>query len=147
MASGHKFPAPTSQGRIVDHKIHLDGRRIDVNNLKCRPILIIGNCLSDRHLYKSRQPDDIAGSGMLNFRAFQTFVSKQRSDIGAFATPIEVNQNDGIAHRDTATHDAPEDQSPDIIAIINIPDKKLKLSLLRIYRKSKMLNVNVQLSK
>ena len=53
-----------------------------------RPLLSIGNCLSDEDLLEAGQADDVARAGVLNLDRSKTLMSKQRSDIGAFTTAI-----------------------------------------------------------
>src|SRR5438132_12625078 len=77
---------------------------------------------------------------MLDFRTLQALMSKQRSDIGAFATTIQMNQNNRITHRNAPAHDATESQSSEIVAIVQIGRKKLKIRLLRFWRRRDMPN-------
>ena len=126
MPRGDKFSFAPGKRRIVHQDAHANRGRIDIHELKRRPLFAVGQCFADVNFFETGQPDDVAGGGVFYFHLLQSLVGKKRCHCSPFAAAIAMNADDRVADRHATADDSAERDSAEVIAVIEIRDEHLK---------------------
>ena len=113
--------------------MHANRRRIDIHELKRRPFFAVGEGFADVNFLETGQSDDVAGGRVFYFHLFQSRIGKKRRDSSPLMTAIAVNADDGIADCNATADDAPECNSSQVIAVIQIRTSIWKNGSLEIF--------------
>src|SRR5437867_5458647 len=122
----HKSSFAPGKRRVVDQNVHANRRRIDIYELKRRPFFAVCEGFADIHSLETGKPNDVAGGRVFYFHLLQSRIGKKGRDRGPFMTAIAVNADDGIPDCNATADDAPERNSSEIIAVIEIRHEHLK---------------------
>src|SRR5207249_3314215 len=122
----HKLSFAPGKRRIVDQNLHTNRRRIDIHKLKRRPFFAVCESFADIYFLETGQPNDVAGARVFYFHLLQSRIGEKRRGCSPFMATIAVNADDGVTDCDATADDAPERNSSQVIAIIQIRDEHLK---------------------
>src|SRR5713101_2605149 len=67
MSRRHKFSLATGKRRVVDENVHADRRWIDIHELERYAFFAVGQGFADVNFLEAREPNDVAGGGVLYF--------------------------------------------------------------------------------
>ena len=65
MPCSHEFSVAPCKRRIIDQNLHANCWRIDIDELKRRALLAIGQCFADVNVLKASDPNDVTGARLL----------------------------------------------------------------------------------
>src|ERR1044071_4435242 len=94
MACSHKFSVAPCEGRIIDENLHANGGRIDIDELKRRAFLGVGQCFADINLLKPGDADNVTCPRLLYLNLLQSRVSEQRGDVSSFDSAVPMDTDD-----------------------------------------------------
>src|SRR5213080_4032586 len=126
MPRRNKFSVATGKRRIVDQNVHANRRRIDIHELKRRTFFAVSKGFADVNFLETSEPYDVTGGRMLYFDLLQSRIGKKRRDCGPFPTAIAMNADNRIADCNAAAYNAPECNSSQIIAVMQVRHEHLK---------------------
>src|SRR5439155_18048968 len=139
MPRRNKFSFAPGKRRIVDQNMHANRRRIDIYKLKRRPFFAIREGFADINFLETGQSNDVAGAGVFYFHLLQSGIGKKRRDCRPLMAAIAVNADDGVSDCNATADDAPERNSSQVIAVIQIRYEHLKEWLIRNFWRRHML--------
>src|SRR3979409_616213 len=131
MACGKKLSFPASQGRIINQKIHLDRRWVDIDEIKRLAVFRVGQCFADRNFFKPCKADNIPSRSVFNFNPSQSLMAEKSCNSASFASPIFMDTNDGIADLDSTACDPAESKPAEVIRVIKVRYEHLEIGFRR----------------
>src|SRR5260370_42455309 len=114
MARRQKLAFTPGERRVVHKEVHLNCRRIDINELERRPLFQVSQRFSDEDLLETGQTDNVTGTGMFDLDSLQTLVSKQGCHCAALTPAVLVNADNRITDFYPPTHHATKNQPAEI---------------------------------
>src|SRR5438477_6096198 len=135
-----KFSFAAGKRRIVDQNVHANRWRIDIHELQWRPFLAIGQRFADINFLETSESYDVTCGRMLYFNLLQSRIGKKRRDCSPLRAAVAVDTDDRIADCNAAAYDAPERNSSQIIAVMQVRHQHLKKWLCRNLRRRDMVH-------
>ena len=115
MARRQKLAFASCERRVVHQEVHLNRRRIDIDELERSSLFQISQRFSDEHLLETGQTDNVTGTGMFDLDSLQALVSKQGCHCAALTPTVFVNADNRITDFYPPAHNATKSQPAEII--------------------------------
>ena len=112
----------SSKRRIIDHKGHLQGRFIHLDQRESLWMIWASNGFANVDFIKTCQSNDVSSSGLIDFDSTQALKTKKFGDTSTFNGSVVTNQGNSLSVVNRAIMDSANDNTTQKVIIIQACD-------------------------